>query len=82
VRYFDQGHLPGARQIAHDKIDAAVAAAAIPDKSTEVVLYCASATCANSDQAAKRLTQLGYENVKVYKGGKADWADAGWSLFG
>lgn len=50
---------------------------AIARKADPVVVYCASATCMNSKAAAKLLTDLGYADVRVYEGGKADWADAG-----
>jgi len=74
--YYEQGHLPGAVNIPHDAVDAQ-AVRLLPDKSAEVVVYCASATCRNSDYAALRLKALGYANVRVYAGGKADWIEAG-----
>lgn len=74
--YYEQGHLPAAVNIPHDAVDAQ-AARLLPDKNVEIVVYCASATCRNSDYAALRLKALGYANVYVYTGGKADWMDAG-----
>jgi rhodanese-related sulfurtransferase len=76
VTYYEQVHLPGAVNIPHDAVDA-LAAELLPDKNAEIVVYCASATCRNSDYAARRLTALGYRNVHTYVGGKADWIDAG-----
>lgn len=78
-RFYRDGHLPGALNMPHDQVDA-VAARLVPDKSAEVVVYCSSVTCQNSTIAARRLTQLGYTNVAVYPGGKADWRDAGLPL--
>lgn len=75
-RYFADTHLPGAVNIPHDAVDA-LAAALLPDLSAPVIVYCASATCRNSDIAAARLERLGYTSVRVYSGGKQDWADAG-----
>ena len=77
--YYEQAHLPGALNIPHDAVDR-LAAALLPDQSAEIVVYCASATCRNSDYAAQRLTALGYRNVRTYVGGKADWIDAGLSV--
>jgi len=54
-----------------------LAAGVLPDKSAEIVVYCASRSCQNSHIAAARLAQLGYENVAVYAGGKQDWSEAG-----
>lgn len=76
VAYYEQAHLPGALNIPHDAINA-LAARLLPDKNAEIVVYCASATCRNSDYAAARLTALGYSKVRTFTGGKADWIDAG-----
>ena len=69
-------HLPGAINLPLEGF-AAAARTALPDPRAEVVLYCASATCANSHTAAKKLEELGYQSVRVYSGGKAAWRDAG-----
>jgi rhodanese-related sulfurtransferase len=73
--YYDAGHLPGAIHLPLE----AVSKADIP-RDARVILYCASATCANSHQAAERLERAGYTDVSVYAGGKADWRDAGLPL--
>jgi rhodanese-related sulfurtransferase len=77
--YYRDGHLPGARWFPHDRARE-LAAVAAPRKGDPIVVYCASATCANSKVAAEALRQLGYTDVRVYPGGKADWADAGLPL--
>ena len=74
--YYQQGHLPGARLAPPDKVrDLTRSLASSHD--APVVLYCASATCKNSHDAAKVFSDAGYSNVRVYVGGKADWQDAG-----
>jgi rhodanese-related sulfurtransferase len=75
-KYWRDWHLPGARRLPHDEVDR-LAARVLPDKTAEIVVYCASRSCQNSHVAAHRLAQLGYENVAVYSGGKQDWMDAG-----
>lgn len=77
--YFRQGHLPGARWFPHDRARE-LAAEAAPRKDDLVVVYCASATCQNSHVAARALTAMGYQDVRVFAGGKAEWADAGLPL--
>ena len=77
--YYAQGHLPNARWFPHDKTEE-LAATVIPSKSDPVVVYCASSTCQNSKVAAKVLSDLGYTDVSVYAGGKADWEAAGLPL--
>jgi rhodanese-related sulfurtransferase len=74
--HFQERHLPGAVNIPHDRIDA-LAPALVPDKATEIVVYCANAKCRNSRVAAERLAALGYADVKTYEDGKQDWIDAG-----
>jgi rhodanese-related sulfurtransferase len=74
--YYRKAHLPGARLMPHDRVEE-LAESLIPARGSAVVVYCASETCRNSDQAAASLRQLGYTNVRVYRGGKADWQAAG-----
>jgi rhodanese-related sulfurtransferase len=78
-KYFRDWHLPGARHLPHDKVDR-LAARVLPDKTAEIVVYCASRSCRNSHIAAQRLAQLGYESVAVYPGGKEDWMDTGFPV--
>jgi rhodanese-related sulfurtransferase len=75
-RYYEQKHLPGAKNMPHDAVDL-LAAGLIGDRTREVVIYCASPTCQNSSVAARRLETLGYHNVHVFEGGKSAWEDAG-----
>lgn len=75
-KYWRDWRLPGARHLPHDQVKA-LAAAALPDKSAPIVVYCASQTCQNSHIAARQLEALGYTDVAVYAGGKQDWEEAG-----
>jgi molybdopterin/thiamine biosynthesis adenylyltransferase/rhodanese-related sulfurtransferase len=67
---WQEGHLPGAVHIPRGYLESRVEGAA-PDKSTPVVVYCASA--ARSAFAAKTLEELGYEDVHSLAGGFTDW---------
>jgi rhodanese-related sulfurtransferase len=75
-RYYLDKHLPGAINIPHDQVDA-LAPASLPDKSAQIVVYCANGPCRNSGIAARRLVELGYTNVRDYHHGKQDWIEAG-----
>ena len=79
AKYFQQWHLPDAININVDQVKD-LAPGSLPDKEADIVVYCASDTCSNSDQVAVQLTALGYRNVQVYKGGKADWEAAGQAM--
>lgn len=74
--YYEDAHLPGAVNIPHTEVDD-LAPRLLPDKSSQVVVYCSNRACQNSPQAAKRLDGLGYENVYDYEEGKQDWIKAG-----
>jgi rhodanese-related sulfurtransferase len=76
---FDAGHLPGAENLPLGGLDQTVRAL-VPDRDQLIVLYCSGPTCNNSHLAARRLTELGYRNVRVFAGGKATWRDAGLPL--
>lgn len=54
----------------------------VSNKEAIVVVYCASFTCQLSPRAAGELVEAGYTNVYDFKGGLADWLDAGYSLEG
>jgi rhodanese-related sulfurtransferase len=63
----------------HDQVDE-LASRLAPDKSAQVVVYCANGPCDNSEKAAKRLAELGYKNVFDYKEGKEDWIGLGFPV--
>jgi rhodanese-related sulfurtransferase len=78
-QYYDAGHLPGAINLPLDAIEPK-AAAVLPDKDTEVVVYCSGPTCQNSHVAQRKLASMGYGKVRVFSGGKAEWTQAGQPL--
>ena len=75
-KYYAAQHLPGAMHLPHDHVDM-LAAGLLPEKSAQIVVYCANRQCRNSHIAAHRLAALGYTDVSVYAGGKQDWEEAG-----
>jgi rhodanese-related sulfurtransferase len=79
VQHWAAGHLPGALALPLAQV-AEVARAQLRDKDADIVVYCAGPTCQNSEVAARKLRELGYGRVRVYRGGKSDWRDAGLPL--
>jgi rhodanese-related sulfurtransferase len=79
--HYHAEHLPGAVNLPGD-LTTALAEQLTPDRSRIVVTYCSGPSCARSKVAAAAFTRLGYPDVRVYDGGKADWADAGLPLEG
>ena len=54
----------------------------IPDRTSDVVVYCMNPNCYSSVAVAERLAELGYRNVRQYPGGKDEWKAAGLPLEG
>lgn len=75
-KYYMDAHLPGALNIPHDQVGE-LAPKLLPNKSAEIIVYCASGPCENSGIAAERLAAIGYTNVRDYHEGKQDWVEAG-----
>jgi rhodanese-related sulfurtransferase len=76
---YDAGHLPGARN-APGNLTLDLAARLAPDLSATVVVYCSGPGCGRSRVTAAAFARLGYTDVRVYPGGKSDWAAAGLPL--
>lgn len=76
---FAHSHLPGAINLTPQEVDAA-ASRRLPDKNTEIVVYCANPDCESSIETAEGLVALGYTNVRHYAGGKNEWRDRGLPL--
>ncbi|MDY7090360.1 MAG: rhodanese-like domain-containing protein [Actinomycetota bacterium] len=74
-------HLPGAVNLPGD-LTAELAAQLTPDPAGTVVTYCAGPSCGRSKVAAAAFGRLGYHDVRVYEGGKTDWAAAGLTFEG
>lgn len=80
---YEGRHLPNAKHAAVSETDFLEKVAKLtPTKETVVVVYCASFQCQLSPRAASKLSGEGYTNVYHFKGGLADWQDAGYSFEG
>ena len=73
---YHQARLPGAINLPPDQISE-LAATLLPDKTVEIIVYGASVSSLDSQNAALELESMGYLNVRNYEGGKKDWFDAG-----
>jgi molybdopterin/thiamine biosynthesis adenylyltransferase/rhodanese-related sulfurtransferase len=71
---YNEGYIPGATWIPRGKLELRIEDA-VPDRETEVVLYCAGGT--RSALAAKALHELGYARVSSMAGGYGAWKKAG-----
>ncbi|MEJ7601573.1 MAG: rhodanese-like domain-containing protein [Kofleriaceae bacterium] len=69
---FDEGHLPGARWLAGDDVQAVLPA----DRSSLVVFYCYSVACGASHAAAKSAIDAGWTQVARMPAGITGWKSA------
>jgi rhodanese-related sulfurtransferase len=76
---YAHSHLPGAINLPPERVDES-AAKRIPDKNAEIVVYCANPECESSTDTARRLSALGFTNVRHYPGGKDEWRSLGLPL--
>ena len=74
---FGTGHVPSAKHVPRGYLESRIDGV-VPDRSTPVVLYCASGT--RSALAADTLGQLGYEDVASMTGGITLWKDRGYEV--
>ncbi len=74
---YDDFHLPGAMNVPLESGFEESIQQAIPDKTSEVVVYCWDEDCDASPKAGRKMEKLGYEHVYHYEAGKKDWKEAG-----
>ncbi|WP_158220832.1 rhodanese-like domain-containing protein [Kineosporia sp. R_H_3] len=79
VAAYQAGHLPGAVNVP-GPLSVDLAVALVPRRSESVVVYCSGPGCGRSTLTARAFEHLGYSDVRVYPGGKAEWAEAGLPL--
>ena len=75
---YDRGYIMGAINVPLAKLENK--ALEILDKDETIVVYCGSYSCGASTKAAKKLVDIGYEDVLDFKAGKKGWVDAGFPL--
>lgn len=73
-REWSQGHIPGAVHLGRGIIERDIEKA-IPDKKSEIVLYCGGGF--RSALAGENLKKMGYSNPVSMDGGWRGWVEAG-----
>ncbi len=71
---YREGHLPGAISVPRGFLDMQVEEV-VPDKSTQLILYCAGGT--RSLLAGRTLREMGYSDVVSMSGGYGGWKGSG-----
>ncbi|WP_300458451.1 rhodanese-like domain-containing protein [Desulfobacula sp.] len=78
---YDQGHLPHAVSFPLMAFDEALPQfLTSTQRSSDILVYCASIECTDSHTVAGRLKNLGYTSVKVFSGGFRQWQEKGYEI--
>lgn len=73
---YGQRHIPGALNLVEGDAEAK-ATELLPDLGASIVTYSTNAVCGRGEALARRLEELGYTDVRVYREGIEDWVGAG-----
>src|SRR5208282_1256232 len=71
-----EAHIPGALNLPLENLPGR-ARELLPDLAADIAVYCGQFTCPRAQQAVALLHELGYANVRDYRGGIADWVESG-----
>jgi len=75
---FAEGHIPGAINIPYDELPSYLETLQLEAPVDQpVVCYCRGPLCDLSHSLATELRLMGYQDVKVFKGGWEHWTEAG-----
>ncbi len=74
---YQEGYIPGAQWIPRGRLELRIEDA-VPDKETDIVLYCAGGN--RSALATRTLHELGYSRVRSMAGGYGAWKRAGYPI--
>jgi len=76
LKKYKLSHIPGAIGIPDTKVDNMLSQ--LPkNKDEKIIVYCGGYKCAKSHNLAKKLLELGYQNVAVYAAGLPVWIEVG-----
>lgn len=78
--FYRFGHVPGALSLPRDEFEKGytqLKAKLEANKSQLMIIYCSDESCEDSDLVYQALTNLGYTQISIFRGGWDVWAKAG-----
>lgn len=69
-KFYDDAHIAGSINVDYADLEKEAAGW---DKDATIVVYCSNYACTASSGAARILTGLGFNDVRAYEGGMAEW---------
>ena len=79
-RLYARRHIPGAHHLDLKTAYNEAALAALAGKDDAVVIYCSGVKCSRSYRASEQAVSWGYKKVNYFRGGIADWRNAGYPV--
>lgn len=73
---YEEEHICGSINIPLEDIEKQ-APEVLGDMEEKIIAYCAGPECTASEEAAEKLTALGYKEILRYKGGMEEWTTEG-----
>ena len=77
---YSMGHIKGAIHMPLKKIDQYISKISHLSKDAFLVCYCDGSGCDLSIDLAKKLSELGYKNVKIFYSGWNDWKEKNYPM--
>lgn len=79
--FYRFGHVPGALSLPKDEFEkgyAKLKTTLESDMSQPIIVYCTDESCEDSEWVYQALTNLGYSQVSIFRGGWDAWTKAGY----
>jgi rhodanese-related sulfurtransferase len=77
--FYRLGHIPSALSLPRDDFEksyGALQSTLVSYRDKPLVVYCSSTECHDSQMVADALQKLGYEHVRLFRGGWSEWENA------
>jgi rhodanese-related sulfurtransferase len=79
-RLHNRRHIPGAHHLDLKNAYDEQSLAAVADRDEPIVIYCSGVKCSRSYRASEQAVSWGYSKIHYFRGGIADWRDAGYPV--
>ena len=79
-RLYNRRHIPGTHHLDLKEVYNEQSLAAVADRDEPIVIYCSGVKCSRSYRATEQAVSWGYSKIHYFRGGIADWRDAGYPV--
>ena len=79
-RFYTRKHIPGAHHLDFKHVFTEQSLSALVDREQPLVIYCSGVKCSRSSRASAMAVSWGFTKVHYFRGGIADWKNAGYPV--